>query len=272
MIPFLFGAPDRQLFGTFHPAEARSQAGMGVVICAPFGHEAIRTHRMFRVLAERLTRAGHHVLRFNYYGTGDSGGSDEEGDLLGWSRDILSAHRELQRRVPVTRVAWIGARLGATAALRAAVDSVQPAPYLVLLDPVVAGAEYLQLLRSRHVEALETSFSIPDPAWRTRLASDPDAFIDEAIGFAISPALREQVLEIDRAVPTVPPSGAVVIASAADASARRWAQVRRQAGDAVEVVTLEHTLVWTSDDSLNSALVPAEVVEALLRAVEPRHG
>ena len=269
MRPLQFGDEDRSLFGIHHSPEPAQTGGLGVVICAPFGHEAIRSHRLFRVLAERLARAGSHVLRFDYYGTGDSGGDDAEGELAGWARDVQSAHRELLRCAAPGQVVWIGARLGASVALQAAQDdTLALPPKLLVFDPIVDGKAYLEAMRVLHVETLEESYSVIDPAWRHRLDHDPQAYLDEAIGFAISPALRGQLAALDAASLTPAPRTAVnVIASPDDEPVQRWVQ-GLQAANAVDVdaIALQHSLVWTSDDSLNSALVPAEALQAMLAA------
>ena len=58
MIPFRFGLPTRQLYGVFHPAAQPRTPAIGVTLCNPFGQEAVRTHRLYRIMAERLARAG----------------------------------------------------------------------------------------------------------------------------------------------------------------------------------------------------------------------
>src|SRR5690349_2644367 len=97
-IPLYFEADSRRLFGMFHPRPATAAPRRGVLLCNAFGREAIRAHRVFRVLAERLSRAGCDVLRFDYYATGDSAGDDGEVDFSAWPRDILAAHSELLAR------------------------------------------------------------------------------------------------------------------------------------------------------------------------------
>ena len=269
MSPIQFGDEERTLFGVYHHPEPVRAGGLGVVICTPFGHEAIRSYRLFRVLAERLARAGSHVLRFNYYGTGDSGGDDADGDLLGWARDVRSAHRELVRRAAPERIVWIGARLGASVALKAAQDHTSATPPgLLVFDPVIDGAPYLESMRELHVDALEFSYSVTNPAWRHRLEQDPTAYIDESIGFAISSVLRDQLALLNAAsLATAPGSRVKVIASPNDEPVQRWVRGLRVAQVDVEAIALDHGLVWTSDDSLNSALVPAEALQALLAAL-----
>ena len=271
MTPFYFGPAHRQLFAIFHPGERAGPERGGVVLAAPFGHEAIRTHRFYRVLADRLARLGHDVIRFDYHGAGDSAGDDADSSLSGWAGDIVSAHHELSARVGVAPSWWVGARLGATAALLALTqaDRLQPRPALALWDPVVDGREYLHELRRRHVEALEMSFSVPDPRWRRELAGG-DTDLHEAIGFAISPALRDEILTIEPSRLNAPPETLVrLLCSPTAKSASVWA-ARQPAPVAVR--RLARDFEWTSDDSLNTALVPGDALAALLHMIdEPRH-
>jgi len=242
---------------------------LAVLLCNPFGQEAIRTHRLFRVLAIRLAKAGIHVLRFDYFGTGDSAGDDDQVDLQGWCVDIQTAHEELVRLSGSAKVTWLASRLGAVPAIQALGQSARSAQRLVLWDPVVEPSAYAQLLRKKHVEALETSYSVPDPAWRLKLANDPGAFGDEAIGFAISPKLREQLSTLQPAQLSMPAGvEATVIADPEDRAVATWASAQQAAGVGLQSIGLKHTLEWTSDDSLNAALVPADAVQQLMLAID----
>src|SRR5215217_413896 len=84
MNPLYFGSSQKPLYGVYHPP--KSQPGRpvrttGVVLCYPLGQEYMRAHRAFRQLATLLTKSGFPVLRFDYYGTGDSGGDGDAGDV-----------------------------------------------------------------------------------------------------------------------------------------------------------------------------------------------
>ena len=243
---------------------------LAVLLCNPFGQEAIRTHRLFRVLAIRLAKAGIHVLRFDYYGTGDSAGDDDDVELQGWRTDIQCAHQELVRLSGSTQVTWVASRLGAVPAIQAAAESAgRGVQRLVVWDPVVEAPAYARLLRQKHVEALEASYSVSDPAWRSRLSADPTAFSDEAIGFAISPTLQKQLAALGLADLSVPAAlETAVIADPDDQSAAAWVQAQLAAGAKVQSIALKHALEWTSDDSLNAALVPAEAVQQLMLAID----
>ena len=263
--PLLFGLPERRLFGTFHPAQVGANRQAPVLLADPFGHEAIRTHRFYRVLADRLSRLGHDVLRFNYFGTGESAGDDSDVSLSGWSQDLTTASAELARCAGRPTGTWMAARLGATAALALLGQDGGVRPHhLALWDPVLDGAHYLESLRTKHVEALEASFSVKQAAWRQALA-DPQAFTDEAVGFAVPDTLRRETLA---ATPDLlrPPQGLRVslVLSQDNAGMRAWLA---EAVPAATLGLLDKPFDWTSDDSLNTALVPNDALGLLIRHI-----
>lgn len=89
MEPFYFGTPDEPLFGIYHPPVSEPVRDVGVLLCYPIGHEYIVSHRFYRQLSIRLAEAGFHVLRFDYYASGDSGGECELGSPGGGSATFL---------------------------------------------------------------------------------------------------------------------------------------------------------------------------------------
>ncbi len=84
MQPLRFGSAGRQLAGVFHAATASRTPPASLLICNPLGQEAIRVHRLLRLLAESLARKGIATLRFDYFGSGDSDGDDAEATLDDW--------------------------------------------------------------------------------------------------------------------------------------------------------------------------------------------
>lgn len=265
--PFHFGQPGRRLFGIFHPPEGPPTLDRpGAVLCKPFGQEAIRAHRMMRVLAERLARAGHPVLRFDYFGTGDSMGDDLDGDLEGWATDVLEADRELQSRPGAGRTVWIAMRLGGAVALRAAQLAPEGLERLILWDPILDGERYLRNLRERHVMSLGDAFSVmPKPA-PSVLALEPGRYRDEAIGFAVSPLLREQVSLLSPTGQYWParPSSITVLHDPAGSDGLDLSEACAGTSGRVKLVTLRHGTDWTSD-SADGALVSGP---ALFQLVE----
>ena len=113
-LALMFGPASRQLFGIFHPAEESGSAETAVLVCPPYGAEGLRTHRFFKVLAERLARTGVATLRFDFHGAGDSPGDESEGEFDGWRRDLGWAHGGAVPRAPSTgRAASLRTRPGA---------------------------------------------------------------------------------------------------------------------------------------------------------------
>jgi exosortase A-associated hydrolase 2 len=143
--PFYFGISPKTLYGCHHKPKGMHAKACGVVLCSPIGQEYIRTHRAVYQLAVRLSQAGFHVLRFDYFGCGDSEGDFEQGSLLQWTNDIHAAIAEIQKRSGLTSVCLIGLRIGATLALEAA-ERYHQTKSIVLWEPIFDGKLYLEEL------------------------------------------------------------------------------------------------------------------------------
>ena len=88
-----------------------------------------------RHLATKLSQAGFHTLRFDYFGTGDSAGDLIDADLTGWEGNAESAIEGLKDIAGAPRVTLVGMRIGATVAARAAARLADEIEALVLWDP-----------------------------------------------------------------------------------------------------------------------------------------
>lgn len=262
MTPIRFGVAERGMVGLFHPAGAPRATAQAVLLCPAFGQEAIRAHRMYRVLAERLARQGCAVLRFDYHCTGDSLGDGMDGELAGWTQDVQTAHRELVGRSGVQRVVWVGMRLGATLAAIAAGDTPPGLVRLVLWDPVTDGVGYLARLREAHVASIEKSFSLPlDPVPSVVAARDPASYNDEAMGFALSPRLREQLRGLQfEALWNGMATPCVAIGDPSDDDGRELLRLRAAQPARATLVELHHGTDWTSDTAENGTLLPTQAL------------
>ena len=171
MTPFFFGERDRRLYGIFDPAERQDKGRpRAVLICAPWGPDYMTMHGVLRRLAINLAKSGHNILRFDYFGVGDSAGESDEIDLDSWRADIEMAIDELKSMASVQRVTLLGVRLGAT--LAADVSAARTDVHgLVLWDPVVKGEEYLVDLDAAHrafIEGRTRHFPLPPTDVRHR--------------------------------------------------------------------------------------------------------
>jgi alpha-beta hydrolase superfamily lysophospholipase len=183
--PFYFESQGQSLFAWLHHAEPRPPAGHGVLICPPVGHEQVHAHRSLRHLAEGLAGAGFSVLRFDYHGTGDSGGTDEDPDLVAtWLANIRDARQWLAQHVGCRRVSLIGLRLGATLAAQVAAGLAVDG--LLLWAPVVKGRSYV-----REMKALSLTAAAGSPQ-----RAPPSADI-EAGGFVLTEQTARDVSRLN---------------------------------------------------------------------------
>jgi pimeloyl-ACP methyl ester carboxylesterase len=191
--PFFFGDSARPLFGIHHPPSGAATRRWGIVICNAFGQESLRAHRSLRELAKRLAEAGFHVLRFDYYGSGDSSGESDEATIEQWRQDISAAIAEVKEASSSPKFALVGLRLGATLSAQVAANRGD-VERLVLWDPIPDGAAYLGELRAAHEEWLRDHAS----GRRGPVEGEP---LREALGFPVPPDLASS-LGVLRLVPT----------------------------------------------------------------------
>jgi len=145
--PVSFGTSDRQLLGIYYPPEGDAVRDAAVLLCGPAPQEYMRTHWAMRKLAALLARRGFSVMRFDYFGTGDSAGETEEGRPELWVEDVGAAARELLDVSGAYTLSAVGLRLGASLASLASADGLDLED-LVLWEPVVSGSSYVEELRA----------------------------------------------------------------------------------------------------------------------------
>jgi pimeloyl-ACP methyl ester carboxylesterase len=148
--PVYFGS-SRELFGCLHAPASPQLSGRAVLICPPIAAEYVRCYRPLRLLAAMLADAGLPVLRFDYFGTGDSLGDIEDAGLERWLDDISQAVRYLRGRTRAMEVALVGVRIGASLAARYHFER-ESLRQLVLWDPVVEGQRIVDELRDQSAD------------------------------------------------------------------------------------------------------------------------
>jgi alpha-beta hydrolase superfamily lysophospholipase len=127
------------LFGWLHEPTAETNLHTGIILCDAVGHSD--TRYLHRKLAEQLAAAGFTTMRFDYHGTGDSSGSDDEPGLVeSWIDGINAAVDALLASRPLSRVCLAGFRLGGTLAIAAAARRSDSAiTDLILWAPLARG-------------------------------------------------------------------------------------------------------------------------------------
>ncbi len=144
MIPLYFGTAGEQLFGGYDPPKGAHRR-QGVVVAYPWGQEYIRSHQTLRHLARLLATQGQHVLRFDYFGTGDSEGEGSDVTFSRCVETLRAAIDELNDMADIKEVALVGLRFGALVAAAAAA-SARSVSRLVLWDPVYGESYAHELL------------------------------------------------------------------------------------------------------------------------------
>lgn len=141
MNPAFIGTAERRLFSIYEPAAPTRAPPRAALLCHPWGEEYIYAHRSVRHLAARLAALGFHTLRFDYFGTGDSGGEAAQTDLAGMAADTATAIEALRGMAGTSAVTLIGLRAGANVAASVASRRPRDVAALLLWDPLVAGAQ-----------------------------------------------------------------------------------------------------------------------------------
>lgn len=182
--PLYFGEPQAQLFGWYHWPKKNSQS-TAVVICPPIGYEYVHSHRSLRHLADHLAQAGIPSLRFDYHGSGDSAGVDEDPQRVdAWLDSIRAAIRQVRSLSGCERVGLVGFRMGATFA--AMIAEQQQLACLVLWAPCVRGRNY-----TREMKALRMTGNHKAPP-----SAVPEGVL-EGGGFVLTPQTIDSLSKID---------------------------------------------------------------------------
>jgi alpha-beta hydrolase superfamily lysophospholipase len=231
-----FSAGDRGLFGWLHLPSSGHGSNIGLVICKPFGYEALCAHRSVRLFAEMAAAEGIPALRFDYAGTGDSSDIDPtDNQVQAWTGDIIAAVAELRRLTGVEHVCVLGFRLGALLAALAAMKS-NTIDELILVAPVVAGRRYVSELRiTRLAGALGAA---KDDAVASGGAGAHNGSM-EVSGHELAAATLAELKGVDLATGVFPSATRMLVIDRPDLpTARKWAESLAARGMPVEYRSL----------------------------------
>ena len=243
---FHFGRDDR-LFGSYIPESGRAAPKAAVVLCYPFGQEYMRAHKAFRQVAILLGRKGLPVLRFDYSGTGDSAGDGTDITLERWIEDVGAAIEEVRRRSGATQVRLGGLRLGATLAALAARDRAE-VERLVLWDPVVSGATFLEDAESRVGHRDGTTWWV--------------------YGFPLSESLRSALRSVDlRDAPLPAKTRVVQMLSRPGATFEALSNALADRVGDVESRVVPSPSDWNYTDEVGGILMPRDMVRGVVDAL-----
>lgn len=149
---FFLNRDGRRLFSVLHLPPSAQHA---VVICAPLFDEKLWSHRVLVNLARHLASRGVAVLRFDYYGDGESEGRFEEASVMSRVCDIHDAVEFCRRETQIRCIYLLGLCYGATLALLASLESDRrdAVAGVVAWAPVMDGNRYMSDILRAHLSA-----------------------------------------------------------------------------------------------------------------------
>ncbi len=208
--PFFFGDEARALFGMLHSRRSARMAPVSTagkpacLVCAPLLQDATRIQRAMWHLAEALAEAQHDVLRFDWYGSGDSAGEGDDLQLQGMVDDLESAIVELSTCARPGRLSILAFRSAALPVLAHASNSASPVD-LVLWDPLVDGAALVEDWHRQQVEQLTVAGRYP--------FGKPTSGPGELMGHEVSDALLDALRSTDHTRVGLPSGSRVLVAA-----------------------------------------------------------
>jgi dipeptidyl aminopeptidase/acylaminoacyl peptidase len=149
--PLVFDSAGFQLVGMLHrPGDFTARAPQpAILFLHGFTGQKAEAHRLFVKAARALARAGFIALRFDFRGSGDSGGEFEEVTVNGWRQDARAALDVLLRQpgVDAGRVGVLGLSMGGAVACHLAVGEARVRS-LALWSAVANGADVVGVVGS----------------------------------------------------------------------------------------------------------------------------
>ncbi len=249
-----------RLFGCFHPPRTGSECGRSVLICHPAGHEYIRCYRALKQLTLQLAAAGFGVMRFDYFGCGDSEGEHKQAGVQQWIIDIHTAGRTLAALSEQQPCTVIGIRLGATFAAMAAMHGPPPLQ-MVLWDPVLRGEEWFNQVRPQHAAQLKR---FGDPG-RINDNGIGDGRTEEIMGFDFTSGLIDDIQAIDLVHEiNAPPASQVLLLDTADEAGPSALKPHlEQRGTRLAYRQLSDSRIWLAEPF--EAVVPRQAIAAIVQ-------
>ncbi len=227
----------------------------GVVLCYPHGSDYATAFRSFRVLGARCARAGFHVLRFDYLGTGDSSGEAEEASIAQWTADAYSAMQELRGAHRLRELSLVGLRLGASLAALAAAES-RGVERLVLWEPVIDGRQYLAEQLALHRAWVEGE------AREGRHAPSGE---EDLLGSRLAGRLRGELEQLSlRSLDGAPAPRILVLGQQPSREHDGLAAFLRDKGAHVDSRCVQGPAVWSKTPSMEEASVPNGAIQAIV--------
>lgn len=217
-----------------------------VLLVPPYGWEYYKSHSALKNLAGLLSRAGHPVMRFDYYGTGDSEGTPQESSAEQWVEDIDTAANHLIK-IAGGSPDVVGLRLGGAIAALWSLHTEDVA-HLVLWDPVVNGRSHISSMRS-----MDAKFWSEKGRRNRRWDRS-----GELLGSTYNPGLYRFIMSLDLSSTDLGVSERTTIVASSDERTYRSAVAGYE--DRVKLEVVPDAGGWDDLRTFNSLLLPGPIL------------
>ncbi|MGA6826485.1 hypothetical protein ACO9S2_02605 [Nitrospira sp. NS4] len=145
-----------RLFGMLHRPADPSASGAAIILLSPGVKMRVAPHRLYISMAERFVALGYPVLRFDFYGLGDSEGEVQEeylADLYGaiqvgrYVDDTIAAMDWMQRTYGTSQFIVSGLCGGAITGLLTAARDLRITCLLGLAIPVILDGSHIDFTK-----------------------------------------------------------------------------------------------------------------------------
>ena len=246
--PLFFENKGMLIFATHHdPAPGATPSKWGIVFCPAYTEEAGTSQKVCVDFARLLAEHGHHVLRFDYRGTGDSEGDFSDSSLATHESDIRCAIETLRRRADV-HICLLGLRLGATLAAKvAATANVVEA--LILLEPLIDLRSYIKNFFRRQVIQDNLVAGRKVTSWRNLFSRLESGQTVDIMAFPISTRSYETFMNFSVPDAVAGYSGPILIigvgrAARVQKNLERFAALYQENESTVNVLGIEGRPFW----------------------------
>lgn len=182
---FYLQSQGQPLFAWLHTGVDQPCLDHGIIICSPIGYEQLHAHRSLRHLADDLASQRIPTLRFDWHGTGDSAGIDEDASRCAtWQANLHDAVNWMRQELGCKQISIVGLRLGALLAALAT-EEIEISN-LILWSPVTNGRAYV-----REMTAIELTAEFQPPA------KQPATGDIEAGGFVLSKMTAAELSQLN---------------------------------------------------------------------------
>ncbi len=213
------------------------------MLCYPFGRGQERYHLAFRQLANQISRRTGAVLRFDYFGTGDSAGNQEDATFSAWIENTRRAIEELKALSGADMVSLVGLCLGALVAAYASAERTD-VEGIVFWDPVPTAHDFLGRMEKRKTFELEGTWWVH--------------------GFPLSASFRESLALVCQEDPKLPPRARIYQVQSREGTDfdESWSRFggMNEVTDRVIVPTFSGQ---EAHDDLGDIVLPSEIIRAI---------